>query len=256
MSRWPEHIPGTTVHARKGSAAHSFRYGVDYVLIDPDSPAGPRLFARNRPGFATVRDRDHGGTRGAGEGAAWARRVLAQHGLDMGRVDQLLLLTQPAFLGAVFNPVSFWMAFERQDGREALIAVIAEVNNTFGDRHNYLCALPGFAEITESDTVHTTKVFHVSPFREIAGHYSFRFHMGEERISIRILHGEEGGETLFATLTGPRLRLTSLGLLRAALRRPFGGVRVLSLIYWQALRLRLKGARYRTRPEPPIEEIT
>ena len=100
------------------------------------------------------------------------------------------------------------------------------------------------------------KVFHVSPFREIAGHYSFRFHIGEERVSILILHGEEGGETLFATLAGPRLRLTSWGLLRAALRRPFGGARVLSLIYWQALRLKLKGANYRTRPEPPTEEIT
>ena len=256
MTRWPEHIPGTTVHARKGSAEHSFRYGVDYVLIDPDSQAGPRLFARNARGFAAVQDRDHGGPRGDGEGAPWARRVLAEQGLDMARVDQLLLLTQPSFLGMVFNPVSFWMAFETREGRPALIAVIAEVNNTFGDRHSYLCAKPGFAEIEKSDTVHTTKVFHVSPFREIAGHYSFRFHMGEERVSILILHGEEGGETLFATLAGPRLRLTSWGLLRAALRRPFGGARVLSLIYWQALRLKMKGANYRTRPEPPTEEIT
>ena len=252
MSRWPEHIPGVTVHARRGSVQHSFRYGVDYVLLDPESDAGPSLLGRNRAALATIHDKDHGGPRGAGEGAPWARRILAERGLPEGRYDALLLLTQPGFLGARFNPVSFWMAFEKGD----LVAVIAEVNNTFGDRHCYLCANLLFAPIVSGQPVHTTKVFHVSPFRGIKGHYSFGFHMGEERVAIRILHGEEGGETLFATMTGPRLKLTNARILGAALRRPFGGARVLALIYWQALRLKMKGARYRTRPTPPTEEIS
>ncbi len=50
--------------------------------------------------------------------------------------------------------------------------------------------------------------------------------------------------------------LTSGGILRAALRRPFGSRRVLALIHWQALKLWWKGAGYRARPEPPAEEVT
>ncbi|MBR9762102.1 MAG: DUF1365 domain-containing protein [Rhodobacteraceae bacterium] len=248
----PEHLRGTTVHARNGRVRHSFGYGVDYVLLDPESPARPALLSRGRFGLATVPDRDHGGPVGNGEGAAWARRALAAQGLAPARLTRLLLLTQPGFLGARFNPVSFWLAYEGA----ALVAVIAEVNNTFGDRHSYLCAHEGFAPIRPEDRMEATKVFHVSPFRDIAGAYSFNFNMGEERIAIRILHRQESGESLNATLTGPRRPLTNARLLGAVIRRPFGGARVLALIYWQALRLRLKGARYRLRPAPPTEEIS
>lgn len=252
MSRWPDLVPGRTVHARRGAVAHAFGYRVDYVLLDPESDAGPRLLSRNRPGLVTLHDRDHGGVRGAGRGAPWAREALAAHGLPAVAYDELLLLAQPGFAGALFNPVSFWLAM--RDG--ALLAFIAEVNNTFGDRHCYLCAHPGFAPIRPEDRMEAQKVFHVSPFREIEGRYSFRMQVTEERVAIQILHSGAGDETLHATLTGPRRRLTNRRLLGAVARRPLGGVRTLALIYWQALRLRLKGARYRERPVPPTEEIT
>ena len=44
--------------------------------------------------------------------------------------------------------------------------------------------------------------------------------------------------------------------IRTALRRPLTPIRTLGLIYWQALRLKLKGARYLPRPTPPTEEIS
>ena len=87
-------------------------------------------------------------------------------------------------------------------------------------------------------------------FRRLPGGYDFSFDIRAERIAIRILH-RNAAEGVVATLSGPRAEMTSLGLLRAALRRPFGGLRTIALIYWQALRLKLKGARYRSRPAPP-----
>ena len=42
----------------------------------------------------------------------------------------------------------------------------------------------------------------------------------------------------------------------AAMRRPFGPRRVVALIFWQALKLRLKGVGYRPRPLPPQDEVT
>lgn len=251
MIHSPEHISGVTTHARRGAIRHRFRYAVDYVLIDPEAdPAGPALFSRNHFNLASVYDRDHGGPPKAGRGPVWAREVLVSSGLIKPGV-QLMLLTQPRFLRYVFNPVSFWLAM---DGA-ALVAVIAEVSTPFGDRHSYLCHLPGFAAITRDARISATKSLHVSPFQEVAGGYAFNFDISADRIAIRILYrnGEEG---VTATLSGPRVPLTNAALIKAGLRRPLGAVRTIFLIHWQALRLRLKGAKYRVRPIPPTTEVS
>ena len=251
MRRAAEHIDGVTSHTRRGAIRHRFRYGVDYVLIDPEAPvAGPRLFSRNRFNLASVHDRDHGGPMKHGRGAPWAREVLAAHGLRTPGL-RLQLLTQPRYLGFGFNPVSFWLVL---DG-DALVAVIAEVSTPFGDRHSYLCHLPGFAAITRNARLHAVKALHVSPFQEVAGSYDFVFDIRPCRIRIAILH-RNGAEGVVATLSGSLRPLTNAGLVSAALRRPFGALRTMALIHWQALRLKLKGARYRTRPAPPAHEVS
>ena len=250
MSR-PLHLRGLTTHARRGALKHAFSYGVDFVLVDPDETAGPLLFSRKGFNLATLRDRDHGGRRGAGRGSAWAREMLAAAGLPEGPNSRLRLLAQPRILGAGFNPVSFWLRFEGA----GLVAVIAEVNNTFGDRHSYLCHLPDFAAITPEDRIVARKIFHVSPFQEVAGAYTFAFALDDDRVSIRIVHAN-GAEGVVATLTGALSPLTSRAVLSTAFRRPLSPVRTIALIYWHALQLKLKGALYRDRPEPPLEELS
>ena len=251
MTYTPEHIAGVTTHTRRGEVRHRFCYGVDYVLIDPDAPAPrPRLFSRNRFNLVSVHDRDHGGPIKSGRGADWVREVLAAHGLADRALD-LRLLTQPRYLGYVFNPVSFWLAMES----DALIAVIAEVSTPFGDRHSYLCHQPDFTPITKDTRITTPKSLHVSPFQEVKGTYEFSFDIRSDQIAIRILY-RNGDEGLVATLTGPRVPLTNTGLIRSSLRRPLGALRTIILIYWQALRLKRKGAKYRTRPTPPNSEVS
>jgi len=247
-SHWPEHLHSQTTHARRGSIRHAFRHAVDFVLIDPESATGPALFAHNRAGLYSVQDRHHGGPPEAGRGVAWAREVLAERGLTGARI---LLLTQPAFLGRVFNPVSFWLAFRGED----LVAVISEVTNTFGDRHSYVSAQPGFAPIRATDELQAVKVMHVSPFQDIAGGYRFRFRVTPARIAIRIGH-EDGPEGVVATLTGARRPITNATLLAAAIRRPLGTARTLVLIHWHAALLKLKGAAYRPRPDAPLDEVS
>ena len=249
MTIWPDHIAGTTTHARRGGIGNAFSYGVDYVLIDPDSTAGPLLFSRNRFNLTAVRDRDHGGAAGQGRGVAWAREVFDQAGVP--RSCRTLLLTQPSFAGYIFNPVSFWLAV---DGDE-LRAVIAEVNNPWGDRHSYLCHLPDFAPITPGDSMQAQKLMHVSPFQDVAGSYQFNFDITPDKVAIRIGF-KNGDDGVIATLTGARKPLSNLSILAALLRRPTGALRTITLIHWQALRLKLKGARYRTRPTPPEQEVS
>ncbi len=246
-----DHIPGRTFHGRSGGQDNRFAYGVDYLLIEPEAAqTAPRLFARNRRGLVSLHDRDHGGAPGQGDGARWARRVLAEAGVPA--TGRLLLLAQPRVLGHVFNPVSFWLAHDTQD---RLVCVIAEVSNTFGDRHSYLCHHADFAPIRPEDTLEAHKIFHVSPFQPVAGAYKFRFDIRPDRIAIRIAF-DHGGGALIATLTGPRRPATTRGLLGAMVRRPLGSRRVLALIHWQALKLWWKGAGYRPRPVPPPHDVS
>jgi uncharacterized protein len=244
-----QHIKGETFHGRKGAVTNSFRYGVDYVLLDPDTATGPRLFSRNRGNLTSLHDTDHGGLPGQGRGAAWARNVLRDHQITPAR---LLLLAQPRVLGHVFNPVSFWLAMDAQD---ALIAVIAEVTNTYGERHSYLCAHPDGSIIGRDQTLHATKIFYVSPFQPVAGQYAFRFDIRADRIGIWIDYTTDKGG-VFTNLIGPRRTLTNRAIVMACLRRPLGSRRVLALIHWQALKLAIKGARFRTRPAPPRDEVS
>lgn len=246
-----DHITGTTFHGRKGAVKNAFRYSVDYVLFDAENPIeGPALFRRNGRALTGVNDADHGGAPGQGRGAAWVRDVLQAHQITgVARID---LLAQPRVLGFVFNPVSFWLC-HRDDG--ALIAVIAEVTNTYGDRHSYLCHHPDLSPITPQDRLTATKLLHVSPFQPIDGGYIFRFDISAARIGIWIDYNQgEGG--LLATLTGHRAPLSNRRILHSLLRRPFGARRVLALIHWQALKLWIKGAVFRSKPSPPDSEVT
>jgi uncharacterized protein len=242
-----QHIRGETFHGRKGAVANSFRYGVDYVLLDPDTATGPCLFSRNRANLVSLHDTDHGGAPKQGRGVQWVREVLSSHGIVP---DEILLLAQPRILGHVFNPVSFWLCI-----RDGLRAVIAEVTNTYGDRHCYLCTRDDHGVILPSDTLTATKRLHVSPFQPVLGTYAFRFDIRADRIGIWIDYTTDQGG-VFTNLIGPRARLTNPGILMACLRRPFGSRRVLALIHWQALKLALKRAKFRNRPEPPVEEVT
>ena len=250
MNQTVDHIRGETFHGRKGTVKNQFRYGVDYVLLNLDTARGPSLFSRNRGNLTSLFDRDHGGAPKQGTGVQWVRDVLASHGLP--QADEILLLAQPRVLGHVFNPVSFWLCY---DSLHNLRAVIAEVSNTFGDRHSYLCHRADRAPITREDTLTATKIFHVSPFQPVEGGYKFRFDIRPEKIGIWIDYSTSDGG-LIATLTGARARLTNGAIIMACLRRPFGSRRVLALIHWQAIKLAIKGAKFRSRPEPPVDEIS
>lgn len=252
MSLCVDHVEGKTFHGRKGAVRNAFRYGVDYVMLDAEvAVEAPRWFSRNRGNVLSVQDRDHGGAPGAGRGAEWVRDVLRAH--QMAQPVQILLLTQPRVFGHVFNPVSFWLCFDEAGD---LVSVIAEVTNTFGERHCYLCHKPDGAAIVPEDRLEARKVFYVSPFQPIEGGYVFRFDIRPDRVGIWIDYSREAEGGLIATLTGTRRPLTRRAILRQFLRRPMGSRRVLGLIHWQALKLWWKGARYRVRPEPPVGEVT
>jgi len=123
----------------------------------------------------------------------------------------------PRVLGYVFNPVSFWLCNNRN---EELVAVLAEANDTFGERHLYLLAHADGPPIRDGETIDRSKVFHVSPFMAVAGDYPFRFHTRGGRRLARIEHAGAGGDLLHTSISGAVQPLSTGPLLRAFCRIP------------------------------------
>ena len=234
----------TTTHVRKGSIAHKFSYGVGLFWLRPEVDKLAFFF-----GLIKVDMRDYGPRNSEQSTCAWIRDAFENAGLNDS--FEIWLLTQPRILGTVFNPVSFWVAMQNHKP----VAFIAEVNNTFHQRHFYLCHKPKFAPINPDDKLNTKKVFYVSPFQNIAGEYQFTLEITETNFRICI-HFHDESEGVAATLWGSFQPARKSALAWAMLKNPFAGLRVLTLIYSHALKLKIKGAKYQKRPALPQEDIT
>jgi len=147
----------------------------------------------------------------------------------------------PRVFGFVFNPVSFWFCRNR-DGH--LIAVLAEVSNTFGGRHSYLLHNPDGAPLREGQVLQAGKAFHVSPFCEVEGGYRFRFFIERKCPVVRIDYDDAEGELLLTSIAGRSTAWSTRALLGAFLRMPFLTAGVVFRIHWQALKLWLKGVPF------------
>jgi DUF1365 family protein len=249
---------GTVRHARLRPTTHRFAYPTYFLMLPMRSLAlqpCPAL-ARNRFGVLSFHDADHGD--GRGDALAWLDELLAAEGLRDAD-GEVWLQTYPRVLGYVFKPVSFWYA-HRRDG--SLAAVVAEVNNTFGERHCYLLhgeRLGWGRELTAA------KVFHVSPFCATSGTYRFRFlrtphpagtgaraHPDAiEQVVARIDHDDAEGPLLQTSVSGALVPLTAASLRRAFWGMPLMGFGVIARIHWQALRLWLKRVPFFGKPLPP-----
>ena len=242
------------MHQRFTTAQYRFRYRIFSVLLDIDdierAAASTRLFSLNRFNLLSFHAADH---LPAGEKdlRAWAERVLADGGIDGSRL-RIRLLCFPRLLGWVFNPLSLWYC-ETPEGRPA--AVIAEVRNTFGERHCYLLK-PGAGEGGWPLRQRHAKDFHVSPFIGMQAEYDFRLSRPDERLGVLIREYEGERLMLVASQTGSRRPFTDRQLLSQVLRVPLQTLKVLAAIHWQALKIWAQGARFHRKPAPPIEEVS
>ncbi len=239
-------------HARRAPKRNRFAYGVDYLLLDEAHLAGrcrPSILSCGSGNLVSLHADDYGV---AGLKDADGVREFARGSGILG-VERVLLLVHPRYWGYTFNPVSFWFLTGHSGN---LRCVLAEVHNTYGDRHAYLCSGADGVDLAPDMWIETPKRLHVSPFFDVRGTYRFRFSFNETRIAVTIVYDDGAGGGLFTSLSGHRRPLTTISLARALLVRPFGALRVTWLIHWQALRLFRKGHVYRPRPEPPDGSVT
>ncbi|NUT98432.1 MAG: DUF1365 domain-containing protein [Saccharothrix sp.] len=203
-------------HVRRERLSRSFTHRAYVWLVDLD--ALPLLPWWLRP-FARFEARDH---LGAPERSirnnvdAW----LAAHGVDLGG-GRVLMLANARLLGHVFNPLSLYWC---HNASGALECVIAEVHNTYGQRHAYLL------RPDDAGRARVDKDFYVSPFLESSGEYVMRLPEPDDELSVTIAL-RQGGRTPFsATMKGRRRPATPRELVRLLVRRPLMTYRVSGLI--------------------------
>lgn len=244
---------GRVRHLRLRPRRHGFDYPTYSLLLPLRAlrAAPDPLLARNRWAPIAFHDRDHG--EGGPDALAWFDGLLREAGLEGLADGEVWLQTYPRVLGHVFKPVSFWYAM---DGQGHLAAVLAEVNNTFGERHAYLLHGPGLAWGAELEA---RKVFHVSPFCRVEGRYRFRFlHRPAapgSAIPTRLLacvdHDDAAGPLLQTRLSGELVALDAASLRRAFWGHPLLSLGVVARIHAQALRLWLRRVPFFAKPAPP-----
>lgn len=244
MTSAPLLAVGEVRHRRLRPSAHAFAYRTWFLLLPlralrarPD----PAL-TRNRGGVVSFHDRDHGD--GGADALAWAESLLAAEGINDAD-GEIWLQTYPRVLGYAFKPVSFWYC-HRADG--SLAAVLAEVNNTFGERHVYLLA---GADLAFGREQRARKVFHVSPFCRVEGDYRFRFMRTGDRVVARVDHDDAGGALLQTSVSGRLQPLSAPALRHALWSMPLMTLGVIARIHWQALKLWRKRVPFFAKPAPP-----
>jgi DUF1365 family protein len=234
-----------TVRHRRRAPAREFRYRVALAYLDlAELPRllGGRLTAP-RPGPLRFRRADYLGDPRVPLDTAVRDAVERRSGARPG--GPVRLLTMLRSFGHSFNPVSFYYCLDRDGTR--LEAIVAEVTNTpWGERHAYvLSAQECTAGVLRDEA---DKRMHVSPLLGMDQRYSFAAAVPAATLSLHVECGEPGAPVFDATLSLRRRELTDRSFARLAWGRPFASVRVLALIYQQALRARLAGAPYHPHP--------
>lgn len=252
-------VHGQVMHRRLRPVNHAFVYSAFSLALPLSRMAElPALgLAHNSRALISFHDRDHG-PRDGSPLLPWIHNLLASEGIVAD--GEIVLHAFPRMLGYVFNPVSFWVC---HDASGRVRAVLCEVCNTFGEQHNYLLAHADNRPFVSGEQLTSRKVFHVSPFCETKGHYTFRFHFGSGRWLARIDYDDvdrhvdgDAMPLLETSISGATAPLTPAAVRGLLWRYRWFTLGVVARIHWQAARLWFKRVPYISKPARPLQGTT
>ena len=220
----------TISHARSAPLRNVFRYRSYLWLVDLDH------LPRARP-LARFRARDHLGDPQASIRAN-LDRFLAARDVDLGG-GRVTMLAHARVLGYVFNPLTVYWC-HRPDG--TLACVVAEVHNTYRERHAYLL------RTDERGRAEVPKQFYVSPFYPVDGLYRMSLPEPDGRLALSVVLDRPDGHSFIAGVRGRAVPATARALIGAAARHPWSTAAVAARIRWQGVQLHLRGLRVVPRP--------
>lgn len=221
-------------HTRLAPLRHAFSYRTYQWLVDIDELPRPEGWLRLLAGFKA---RDHLGDPRRSIRAN-VDGFLRDRGVDLAG-GQVLMLAHARVFGYVFNPLTLYWC-HRADG--TLACVIAEVHNTYRQRHAYLLRTDARGR------ARVPKEFYVSPYYPVDGCYRMSLPRPGARLALSVALDRPNGDEFVASVHGTAVPATRRALLRAATRHPWSTAAVSARIRWQGLILYARGLRPLPRP--------
>ena len=230
---------GTVIHKRFKPKSHFFRYKVFSLFIDLSElnilEKKISFFSYNRFNLISFFDKDHGNRDGLSL-IEWVKKNLKENRINSEEI-KVRLLCYPRILGYVFNPLSVFYVYDKN---ENLISLLYEVKNTFGEQHTYIFKVENGQLLQHN----CSKKFHVSPFIEMNCDYFFKILKPSEKISVIINQYQLKEKILYASQDGTRVDFTSLELIKSYLKHPLMTFKIISAIHFEAFKLWVKGIKF------------
>ncbi len=231
---------GQVFHQRFKPTQHKFQYKMLIFWLKlselPELARQTKYFGFNQRAWAEFRRSDYVGHKHVPLEQAVLEKMneLASGSLT----GDVYFLGQIRMLGLYFSPVNFY--FLRQPNGY-FSHMLAEVSNTpWNQRHYYLVDL--------ADQTDTDKRFHVSPFNPMDMVY--RWHIKPPADTFEVgLDCIKGEKHFLAKMALQKMPLNSKSLLRVLLSTPSMTLKTVVGIYWQAIKLFIKGTPVYSYPQ-------
>ena len=259
-----EWLEGTIRHRRKRPAQHEFTYNIGMLALDVDEwstvTGTSPLFSLERFNWLALHRKDYLDPEQATLRDAVSQRVQAATGW---RPDgPIQLITHPRYFGHIFNPVSFYLCYEHGQNPgngDVPKVILAQITNTpWKERHVYCleCQQPGpHSDQWQTERFAFSKRFHVSPFNGMAQHYQWLFSFRGSELRIHMNVEQDQQKHFDATLVVQRTALNRITLHKNLRRFPLETLKGVAGIYWNALKLKLKGAPFYTHPDKLDDQV-
>lgn len=233
------------MHKRFFPSNNFFNYKANYMVISVKKLEKLKkcFFSVNKFNFFSFNFIDYG-KKTTQNPVIWLEEILAKHKIN--NITEIILITQPRILGYIFNPVSFWLCFNKE---QDLIAVLSEVNNTCKQKHNYLCFNEDLSPIKNNEWLTAKKEFYVSPFMKIEGEYKFKFSLTSRNYNFFINYIVDNKLKLATSLKCELKDFSDKNIIYTLIKFPFSSIQTIFLIHYQALKLFLKKIQFYKCPD-------
>ena len=241
---------GIVKHRRFKPIEHSLNYRTFSILLDLDEienlAKSISIFSLNKFNIFSFYNRDHGARDGSSL-KDWVKKNLKKFNIS-NNITTIKLLCYPRVFGYVFNPLSIFYCYEKND----LKAIFYEVKNTFNEQHTYIFKIKNNEKIEQK----CKKKFYVSPFMDMETYYNFKLINPKEKLSIFIRQTDEEETVLTATQTGDKKEFSFNQLLINFFKYPLMTIKIISSIHYEAFFLWKKGAVYRKRENRILNNLS
>jgi len=239
---------GEVMHYRGHPVEHTLKYPLYFYRFDLDELPGLSkqlpFFSFNKFNISSLKEKDY---LSGGSIKDNIVKILKDKGIK-DKIRRVELVTSARYFNYAFNPVSFYYCY---GAGEKIISIVAEVNNTFGEKHLYILSGESKSIIKGFICYKHDKEFHVSPFNSIHGSYEFHFSETSENFGVVINLIRDGKKIMTAKLSGEPLPLTSGNHLKRLATFPFTTFLTVPRIYKEAFKLFfLRKLKYVPKPAP------